>query len=149
MRSLAPADVADLKGGGGIEVAGGRITLDDLDVQRTEKAGIVAALENNLGVGLDTQLDAELEAEGLARELVNRIQNLRKTAGLEVSDRIELGVQGSDEVEAAVAGHRDYVSGETLAVALLIGSLPDGPAESQTLTVNGLAATVALRKAER
>ena len=75
VRSLTPADIADLKGGGGIEVAGGRITLDDLDVQRTEKAGIVAALENNLGVGLDTQLDAELEAEGLARELVNRIQN--------------------------------------------------------------------------
>ena len=149
VRSLTPADIADLKGGGGIEVAGGRITLDDLDVQRTEKAGIVAALENNLGVGLDTQLDAELEAEGLARELVNRIQNLRKTAGLEVSDRIELGVQGSDEVEAAVAGHRDYVSGETLAVALRIGSLPDDPAQSQALTVNGLAATVALRKAER
>ena len=105
--------------------------------------------ENNLGVGLDTQLDAELAAEGLARELVNRIQNLRKTAGLEVSDRIELGVQGTDEVEAAVAGHRDYVSGETLAVALRIGSLPDDPAQSQALTVNGLAATVALRKAER
>ena len=149
VRSLTPADIADLKGGGGIEVAGGRITLDDLDVQRTEKAGIVAALEHNLGVGLDTQLDAQLEAEGLARELVNRIQNLRKTAGLEVSDRIELGVQGSDEVEAAVAGHRDYVSGETLAVALRIGSLPDGAAQSQALTVNGLAATVALRKAER
>ena len=149
VRSLTPADIADLKGGGGIEVAGGRITLDDLDVQRTEKVGIVAALENNLGVGLDTQLDAELEAEGLARELVNRIQNLRKTAGLEVSDRIELGVQGADEVESAVAGHRDYVSGETLAVALRIGSLPDDPAQSQALTVNGLAATVALRKAER
>ena len=149
VRSLTPADIADLKGGGGIEVAGGRITLDDLDVQRTEKAGIVAALENNLGVGLDTQLDAELEAEGIARELVNRIQNLRKTAGLEVSDRIELGVQGADEVEAAVAGHRDYVSGETLAVALRIGSLPDDPAQSQALTVNGLAATVALRKAQR
>ena len=149
VRSLTAADIADLKGGGGIEVAGGRITLDDLDVQRTEKAGIVAALENNLGVGLDTQLDAELAAEGLARELVNRIQNLRKTAGLEVSDRIELGVQGTDEVEAAVAGHRDYVSGETLAVALRIGSLPDDPAQSQALTVNGLAATVALRKAER
>ena len=149
VRSLTPADIADLKGGGGIEVAGGRITLDDLDVQRTEKAGIVAALENNLGVGLDTQLDAELEAEGIARELVNRIQNLRKSAGLEVSDRIELGVQGTDEVESAVAGHRDYVSGETLAVQLRIGSLPDGAAESQALTVNGLAATVALRKAAR
>jgi hypothetical protein len=58
-------------------------------------------------------------------------------------------VQGTDEVESAVAGHRDYVSGETLAVALRIGSLPDGAAESQALTVNGLAATVGIRKAER
>jgi len=58
-------------------------------------------------------------------------------------------VQGTDQVEAAVAGHRDYVSGETLAVALRIGSLPDQAAESQDLTVNGQAATVALRKADR
>ena len=58
--------------------------------------------------------------------------------------------QGTDQVEAAVAGHLDYVSGETLAVELSIGSLPDSPAESQALTVNGHGhgPTVTLRKAD-
>ena len=82
-------------------------------------------------------------------EHILSLPHLRKAAGLEVSDRVELGVQGTEEVESAVAGHRDYVSGETLAVSLHIGSLPDGAAESQDLTVNGQAAIVALRKAER
>ena len=58
-------------------------------------------------------------------------------------------MQGTDQVETAVAGHRDYMSGETLAIDLRIGSLPDGAAESQALSVNGQAATIALRKAER
>ena len=149
VRALTPAEIADLKGGGSVEVAGGRITIDDLDVQRTEKPGIVAAVERNLGVGLDTQVDAELAAEGIARELVNRIQNMRKTAGLEVSDRIALGVLGGPELEKAAAGHRDYVSSETLAAELRIGALPDGAGDPQEITVNGLAATVALRKADR
>ena len=147
--ALTAAEITHLKGGGSVEVAGGQITFDDLDVQRKEKPGVVVALDNNLGVGLDTQLDAELQAEGIARELVNRIQNLRKAAGLEVSDRIELGVQGDGALQAAVASHRDYVSAETLAVELLIGSLPDGSTDPQPLTLNGLEATVALRKADR
>ena len=149
VRALTPAEIADLKGGGSVEAAGGRITIDDLDVQRTEKPGIVAAVERNLGVGLDTQVDAELAAEGIARELVNRIQNLRKTAGLEVSDRIALGVLGGPELEKAAAGHRDYVSSETLAAELRIGALPKDAGDPQEITVNGLAATVALRKADR
>ena len=149
VRALTPAEIADLKGGGSVEAAGGRITIDDLDVQRTEKPGIVAAVERNLGVGLDTQVDAELAAEGIARELVNRIQNMRKTAGLEVSDRIALGVLGGPELEKAAAGHRDYVSSETLAAELRIGALPEDAGDPQEITVNGLAATVALRKADR
>ena len=149
VRALTPAQIADLKGGGSVEVAGGRITIDDLDVQRTEKPGIAAALERNLGVGLDTRIDAELAAEGIARELVNRIQNLRKAAGLEVSDRIALGVRGGSELEEAAAAHRGYVSGETLAAELRVGAMPDGAGEPQEITVNGLPATVALRKAGR
>ena len=149
VRALTPAQIADLKGGGSVEAAGGRITIDDLDVQRTEKPGIAAALERNLGVGLDTRIDAELAAEGIARELVNRIQNLRKAAGLEVSDRIALGVQGGRELEEAAAAHRGYVSGETLAAELRVGAMPDGAGEPQEITVNGLPATVALRKAGR
>ncbi|MDX1435152.1 MAG: DUF5915 domain-containing protein, partial [Gammaproteobacteria bacterium] len=68
-------------------------------------------------VGLDTRLDDALLREGLARELVRTVQEARKQAGLEVSDRIVLRVSGSPEVEAALAEHRDFLMNETLATA--------------------------------
>ncbi len=65
---------------------------------------------------LDTTLNDELIREGLAREVVRSVQDARKQAGLEVSDRITLGVSGSEAVDAAVEEYRDYVMNETLAV---------------------------------
>lgn len=147
--ALTSEEISALKNGGKIDVANGHITIEDLDVQRREKPGMVVALDHNLGVGLDTNLDAALEAEGIARELVNRVQNLRKAAGLEVSDRIDLGIEGTPELEAAVAAHRDYVSGETLALELRIGSLPEGSVTRHPLSLNGIDATVTLHKAEQ
>ena len=146
IQQLTPAEVGVLREGGSLAVADGQITLADVEIQRTEKQDLVVAFDGNLGVGLDIQLDAELIAEGTAREVVNRIQNLRKDTGLEVSDRIELGLVGAAEVEAAVAAHRDYVAGETLASTFLIGSLPAGAGSGHRVTVNDLTATVALRK---
>ena len=146
IQQLTRAEVGVLREGGSLAVADGQITLADVEIQRTEKQDLVVAFDGNLGVGLDIQLDAELIAEGTAREVVNRIQNLRKDTGLEVSDRIELGLVGAAEVEAAVAAHRDYVAGETLASTFLIGSLPAGASSGHRVTVNDLTATVALRK---
>ncbi len=80
-------------------------------------------------VGLDRTLDEGLVAEGIARELVNRVQRLRRDSGLEVSDRIELGIRGSQEVESAANEHRDYIAGETLAVGVQIGGEGDGGSE--------------------
>ena len=73
-------------------------------------------------VGLDCSVDDELRAEGMARELVNRVQRLRRDVGLEVSDRIELEIRGADLVEAAARAHRDYIAGETLAVRVRVGA---------------------------
>jgi isoleucyl-tRNA synthetase len=70
---------------------------------------------------LDTTLNDELIAEGLAREIVRSVQDARKQAGLEVSDRITLGVSGSDAVEKALEVHRDYVMNETLATSWKTG----------------------------
>ena len=66
-------------------------------------------------VGLDTRLDEPLVLEGLARELVRTVQETRKQAGLEVSDRIALRIEGSARIEAALASYRDYIAAETLA----------------------------------
>jgi isoleucyl-tRNA synthetase len=77
--------------------------------------------EGGYVVALDPALTPELRAEGVARELVSRVQRLRKEAGLVVSDRIRLAIAGPPEVEAAARAHRAYIAGEVLAADLRVG----------------------------
>jgi isoleucyl-tRNA synthetase len=105
------------------------------------------AIDNNLGVGLDLQLDDELVAEGVAREIVNRVQNMRKDAGLEVSDRIRIGVQGEAGLLEAIGQHREYIAAETLALELSAGALPDSVVLQQELQVNDYDCTIAIARA--
>ena len=77
---------------------------------------MATAGDRELLVVLDTELTPELVAEGRAREVVNRIQNARKEAGLDYADRIRVRYTAAPELEAAIAAHRDWISGETLAV---------------------------------
>jgi isoleucyl-tRNA synthetase len=98
---------------------------------------VVAAFDENLGVGLDVQLNDELIAECAARELVSRVQTMRKEAGLVVADRIRLRVQGESELERAVREHKDYVAAETLAPNLQIGELSEDSLITQEWQVNG------------
>ena len=72
--------------------------------------------EGSHAVALELELDDELRREGLAREVVHAVQNARKAAGLQVEDRIALGLGGDDELLAAAREHEGYVAGETLAV---------------------------------
>jgi isoleucyl-tRNA synthetase len=146
VQELTDDDIATLKSGGSIDVADGQIGLADLEVQRKEKDDLVVAIENNLGVGLDVHLDDELIEECTARELVSRIQNMRKDAGFDVADRIRVGVQGDAKLEAAAEIHRDYVAGETLAEAVVVGEIPEDCGFRQESIVNGFQGTLALRK---
>jgi isoleucyl-tRNA synthetase len=84
-------------------------------VESTSAAGFACAEEGGYLVGLDTALTPELELEGVARELVRAVQDARKQAGLEVSDRIVLHVRGGRQVGAALERYRDYLMSETLA----------------------------------
>jgi isoleucyl-tRNA synthetase len=105
--------IETLERGETLEVLGVPVGLDGIVIQREEKEGLVVITEQGFTVALDTELDDELRREGLARELVNRIQTLRKESGLEVTDRIRVCVDGSAAVLAAVAEHRDYICRET------------------------------------
>jgi isoleucyl-tRNA synthetase len=144
---LTQQEIEVLKAGDKIAVAGGEIGIEDVEVQRREKEGVVVAIDNNLGVGLDVQLDDELVAEGVAREIVNRVQNMRKDAGLEVSDRIRIGVQGEAGLLEAIGQHREYIAAETLALELSAGALPDSVVLQQELQVNDYACTIAIARA--
>jgi len=121
--ALAGADagkIASLAAAGeGFELAVGdesiRFEAEDVLVESVAAEGYACAEEGGYLVGLDTRLDDALREEGLARELVRTVQEARKQAGLEVSDRIVLRITGNDAVEAAVVGHRDFLMDETLA----------------------------------
>jgi isoleucyl-tRNA synthetase len=90
---------------------------DDLLVETESAEGFACAEEQGYLAGLDTRLSEELIREGVARELIRFVQDLRKQAGFEVSDRIELMITGDPAIELAVASHRDTIMAETLAVA--------------------------------
>lgn len=105
---------------------------DDLSIIRTEKPGISVATDNAITIALDTELDKNLIREGLAREFVSRIQNLRKERGLQVSDFISIEYFSTPEVLAAVEAFQDYIRGETLAGTLLGASLTEKGEEGKT-----------------
>jgi isoleucyl-tRNA synthetase len=88
---------------------------DSLEIIRTGLEGWSVETEKGLSVALDTELTEELIQEGLAREFVNRIQNMRKEADFDVEDRIIIGFDGSEELEEAVTEMKDYIKSETLA----------------------------------
>ena len=91
------------------------IDLEDLEIIAEDVPGWQVASDKELTVALDIQLDDALIAEGVARELVNRIQNLRKSNEFQVTDRINVKISDHVLVKAALAGHTDYIAAEVLA----------------------------------
>ena len=101
-----------------IEVGGKTIEIgsEEVIVERTPREGLAVSAEGGIVVAMETALTPALIAEGLAREAVNRIQNQRKTADLDVAQRIRLRFTGDDAVRAAFEKHADYICAETLCV---------------------------------
>lgn len=99
------------------EVNGQEVILqsEDIEISTADIPGMLVASEGGVTVALDITLDEELTAEGLAREAVNRIQNLRKETGLDVTDRIRLELSGSEELKSALEKNSDYLCSEVLA----------------------------------
>lgn len=118
----------------------------DVDLAQEGRTGWGVAAEGGLTVALDLELTSDLRAEGLARELVRLVQDARKAAGLEVTDRIELGIEASGDVAAALAAHREFVAAETLARAVRDRAVND-PLIRHDGSMNGTSVTVTLRRA--
>jgi isoleucyl-tRNA synthetase len=125
------------------------LEADDLSVLRRASGAYAVQEESGYVVALDPRVTPELKAEGIARELVSRVQRLRKESGLQVSDRVALHVAGPPEVEAAAEAHRGYLAGEVLAATLRVGgpddALPSG--FTRTVDLDGAAVRVSLSKA--
>lgn len=121
-----------------------QIELDEVFIQEEGLQGYVSESTRELMLALNVELDDALRQEGLAREIINRVQNLRKDSGLEVSDRIRLFLDGNDAVRDAVQSHRDRIQAETLAKELLTEAPDDG---GQQFDVDGHQVTLALTRA--
>jgi len=131
-----------------IELGGAVHSLQegDLEVAQEAAGGLVVKAEGRITVALDPTLDDELKAEGLARELVNRIQRLRRDAGLEITDRIELALGGPEAVRRAAAAHERFIAGETLAVTVTTSEGGgDGYPHVRDVDLDGVPARIALR----
>ena len=102
------------------------ITFGDVEIMSHQIEGWVVESEEGVTVAIDTELNQNLIEEGLAREFVNRVQNMRKDAGFDVTDKIKISFSGSPELAKAINNFSDYISNETLAEELISQQINDG-----------------------
>jgi isoleucyl-tRNA synthetase len=142
-----------LDGGGevGISIDGHDHSLgpDDVTLVMEPLEGYQVEAEAGHAVALALELDDELVREGLAREVVRAVQEARKQAGLEVSDRIGLALGGDDELLAAAREHESYVTGETLATSITYDGDGDGGADASHTHIEGRELRIAVTPEER
>jgi isoleucyl-tRNA synthetase len=154
VEGLSSEQLRTIEQGGSVtlDVPGhGALVLDASRVAITARAAtsLVVQQLDGLSVALDPQVTPELRSEGMAREVVSRVQRLRKEAGLAVSDRIRLALAAPAEVQEALRGHSAWMAGETLARELVLAdALPAGPAwqAEADVDLDGPAARIALTK---
>ena len=131
IKAMNPDDISEIEKQGFIELnienSPTKIGLDEVEIISQDIEGWLVSSGNGLTVALDVTLNEDLVNEGIARELVNRIQNLRKDSGLEVTDRINVDLKFDKQLENAVNQNKDYIKTETLTDNLNINSeIQDG-----------------------
>lgn len=122
-----------------------RVDIDDVEIFSEDIPGWLVANEGNLTVALDITVTPQLRLEGIAREIVNRIQNIRKSRNYDITDRIRLVFQPNAEVDETLAAYGDYISRQVLAESVgsqAVGSLED----LEILDVDGLEIRVSIQK---
>jgi isoleucyl-tRNA synthetase len=123
---LSSDDISAIEGNNGweTEIDGEKILLDitDFEIAAQDIPGWLVASENGLTVALDITISEELKAEGIARELINRVQNLRKDSGLDVTDRIVLKIESTAWIQQAIEANMTYICSEVLANEIVFGT---------------------------
>ena len=140
MGNLSQEEISQLQTTGSyeLEVEGQKAVVEATDVEIISEdiPGWLVSNEGNLTVALDVELTDELLNEGMARELINRIQNIRKETGLEITDRISVTLSPDSKVEAALAGFADYIKAQVLADNVCIADNDGIAAEIEDLNIN-------------
>lgn len=123
--ALTPEEIEQVETNGTLEIEGESFSSDDIFIFRKAKAGTDTVSDRLISIELDTALNAELLQEGLAREVVNRIQRHRKDIGLNVEDRIHVRFNASERLTAAIQQHLPYIQSETLALSMCSEALEE------------------------
>jgi isoleucyl-tRNA synthetase len=150
INGFTPDQIAELERNGNIKLLLNdqevEITTDDVSITAKDIPGWLVAADGNITVALDITLSTALKEEGIAREFVNRIQNLRKDSGLEVTDRINLRIERTSEIEQAIENNLDYICAETLAGSLDLVSELEGDDAIRVEVDGNISTKIALQK---
>ena len=151
MKQLAAAiaqmsqdDIAAFEAAGTFTLCDYALVAEDVDIITEDMPGWLVANNGTITIALDIELTPALIEEGIARELINRIQNLRKSSGLEITDRIAVQLENREEIAAAVTNCNDYIASQVLATSL---KLVDGLGTEQILEMDGYAVKCVINKA--
>ena len=140
MSALDQEQIAELETNGkiAVEVEGNAVEVEAADVEIISEdiPGWLVSNEGKLTVALEIELNDELRNEGMARELISRIQNLRKETGLEITDRIHVTLAPNEKVEKAVAGFADYIQSQVLALDITLADNDGAETEIDDFMIN-------------
>ena len=140
MSGLSQEEIAKFERDGqySFEVEGQPVTVEvaDVEIISEDMPGWLVSNEGNLTVALEVELTPELKNEGMARELINRIQNMRKEGGLEITDRVKVTVESNEETDAAIASFGDYIKSQVLADAITVAPNDGVETDFDTFKIN-------------
>jgi isoleucyl-tRNA synthetase len=123
------------------------VTREEVELLRRATGALVVKEEGGFFAAIDPEITPELRREGLARELVSRVQQMRKAARFAVSDRIRLRVSGDAEIETVVRGYQEYIAADVLATDVAIGGgAGDTPDAVQDVELEGSHVRIALTR---
>lgn len=145
MDTLNQEEIAELENEGriAIDIDGQEVVVEatDIDIISEDIPGWLVSNEGNLTVALEVELTKELKDEGMARELINRIQNLRKDGGLEITDRINVTISNNEQIKDAVDGFEDYIKMQVLADSIVLE-----PNDGAEVDLDGLKANIKVER---
>ena len=151
MKQLAAAiaqmsqdDIAAFEAAGTFTLCDYALVAEDVDIITEDMPGWLVANNGTITIALDIELTPALIEEGIARELINRIQNLRKSSGLEITDRIAVQLENREEIAAAVNNCNEYIASQVLATSLV---LVDGLTAGTALEMDGYTVQCVIEKA--
>ena len=141
---MSQEDIAAFEAAGTFTLCDYALVAEDVEIITEDMPGWLVANNGTITIALDIELTPALIEEGIARELINRIQNLRKSSGLEITDRITVQLENREEIAAAVTNCNEYIASQVLATSLV---LVDGLTAGTALEMDGYSVNCVIEKA--